>query len=386
METEETLRALPDRPPRHCPACGTRVAEGATICLMCGAALDEEPQEPEAGPPTTPGRRHRLTTRQILILAGFAAIVLVVSAIVGMNLSKNADLPPTVTPTITATSTHTPTPTLTPTPTATPTTAPTPTPAPPQTYNVQAGDTLLTIAADFGLTVAEIKAYNGLDSDIIVAGQSLLIPAPTPTPGPTPTLDPALPTPTIPPFVAYVVKSGDVLSTIAEQFGISVQDIRAANGLESDVIQAGQVLQIPQFTPTPVGTVEVVTGGTPVSRPVYPAPTLLYPPDSAVFTGPEALVVLQWTSVGILDSEGEEYYRVELTLPAAEGNTTIFHTTRATAWRVPAELLPDPSLVSRTCTWRIMIVRDTGTTDNPIYSLVGQRGKSRSFEWLAESP
>ncbi len=42
-------------------------------------------------------------------------------------------------------------------------------------YIVQPGDTLSTIAARFGTTVAALKAWNGLAGDLIWAGQSLAV-------------------------------------------------------------------------------------------------------------------------------------------------------------------------------------------------------------------
>ncbi|MBN1875638.1 MAG: LysM peptidoglycan-binding domain-containing protein, partial [Anaerolineae bacterium] len=44
-------------------------------------------------------------------------------------------------------------------------------------YTVQAGDTLLDIALDFRTTVRAIKSANDLESDLIIAGQELLIPS-----------------------------------------------------------------------------------------------------------------------------------------------------------------------------------------------------------------
>jgi membrane-bound lytic murein transglycosylase D len=52
-----------------------------------------------------------------------------------------------------------------------PTAAPTP-----QTYVVQAGDTLGAIATRFGTTVAAIQAANGLPNTVINIGQVLVIP------------------------------------------------------------------------------------------------------------------------------------------------------------------------------------------------------------------
>jgi len=57
-----------------------------------------------------------------------------------------------------------------------------------------------------------------------------------------------LPTPTVfsdgEAFV-YIVASGDTLSEIAERYGVTVGAIQSANGLTSDAIQAGQELVIP---------------------------------------------------------------------------------------------------------------------------------------------
>ena len=44
------------------------------------------------------------------------------------------------------------------------------------TYVVKAGDTLSSIAADFDITVDELKEANNLDSDLINVDQELIIP------------------------------------------------------------------------------------------------------------------------------------------------------------------------------------------------------------------
>lgn len=44
----------------------------------------------------------------------------------------------------------------------------------------------------------------------------------------------------------YTVRKGDTLSEIAQQFGISVGDIKRENALRGDLIRIGQVLDIPQ--------------------------------------------------------------------------------------------------------------------------------------------
>jgi LysM repeat protein/lipoprotein-anchoring transpeptidase ErfK/SrfK len=89
-----------------------------------------------------------------------------------------------------------PTPTPSPTPAVA---AATPTPeSRPALYEVKHGDALILIGKKFGLTVEQLKAFNGLKTDLIRVGQSLKIPTaaelakatPSPTPSPTPTKNP----------------------------------------------------------------------------------------------------------------------------------------------------------------------------------------------------
>jgi LysM repeat protein len=63
-------------------------------------------------------------------------------------------------------------------------------------YEVQQGDTLFTLSARYGVTVAEIKEVNALESDNLRVSQKLKIPVGTATPAPTMTPTPTLtPTP-----------------------------------------------------------------------------------------------------------------------------------------------------------------------------------------------
>ena len=99
---------------------------------------------------------------------------------------------PTTAPLATAPprATFTPAP-ATPAPTATPTVTPTPI-----VYRVQTGDTLLAIAAKFGVTAEAIQEANGVvDPRRLQVGQELIIPRPEENPEQPPT-----PTPTPPPM------------------------------------------------------------------------------------------------------------------------------------------------------------------------------------------
>src|SRR5215469_10406376 len=67
----------------------------------------------------------------------------------------------------------------------------------------------------------------------------------TPTPSPTPVaVAVAAPTPEIRP-TSYEIKRGDALILIARKFGMTVEQIKAFNGLKNDKIRAGQTLKIP---------------------------------------------------------------------------------------------------------------------------------------------
>lgn len=113
----------------------------------------------------------------------------------------------------------------------------TPPPSPGETYTVQAGDTLTGIARRYNTTVQAIASANGLTYPYtIYVGQRLTIPG-TSTP-------PSSGTPSSP-GRTYVVQPGDTLYSIARRNGTTVEAIRQANGLSSNLIYVGQTLVIP---------------------------------------------------------------------------------------------------------------------------------------------
>ena len=93
-------------------------------------------------------------------------------------------------------------------------------------YTVKKGDTLYGIASKYGLTVAELKKYNNLDSNTLAVGQKLIV-------GETSSSN------------VYVVKKGDTLYGIAREFNVSVDEIKKANGLSSNTLTIGMSLIIP---------------------------------------------------------------------------------------------------------------------------------------------
>jgi LysM repeat protein len=151
-------------------------------------------------------------------------------------------------------------------------------------YTVQGGDTLATIAAQFGVSQQTIIATNNLTNpNVLFAGQLLTIrvPAAPASAQPTPTQqfgtggaviiapnNPAVsPTSTPIPVIVqpaptqqfgtggpvltvlgstYTVRTGEGLYEIAVRFGTTAEALAAVNGITNiNAIQAGQVLRLP---------------------------------------------------------------------------------------------------------------------------------------------
>jgi LysM repeat protein len=369
--SEEPEVLLPSEEPRYCPVCGARVAELATSCLMCGASFGSEGAEGEELLPDW-AKGLVVVLLGVAILAGgaFGLYTLLSSA------SEPSDITaPTWTPTVT----------LTPLPSATPTTSPTPTPIPPLAHPVQYGETVSSIADAYETTVEAILAENpGLAPEFLQVGQVLLIPVATSTPNPTATYDPDAPTPTPRDFLVHVVELGETLDSIAEQYGVSVSLIRAANDLTpgEDILFPRQSLMIPLGTPVPTATPTVYPEATPTPLPLYPAPPLLYPADGAGFQDEDVPVVLQWASVAVLADD--EWYSLRL---SSTGESAISDTirTRATSWRVADDFLEDAG--PGEFTWSVVVVRESWDyLGETVYVEAGSPSPLRTFTWLTPEP
>ncbi len=123
--------------------------------------------------------------------------------------------------------------------TATPATS---TPAPggtQQTYTVESGDVLGSIAERFNVSSEAIRSLNQLTTDILQIDQELLIPAPAPD-APPPSTGAGITT--------YTVVEGDTPFGIALEFDTTVEALEAANGVAPgglDLLQLGQVVKLP---------------------------------------------------------------------------------------------------------------------------------------------
>ena len=96
-------------------------------------------------------------------------------------------------------------------------------------YIVKKGDSLYSIAQKYNTTVDELKKLNGLTSNIINVGQILKLPEKE----------------NIVDYDLYIVKKGDTLYKIANNYNISVNELKKINNLTSDTLSIGQQLLVP---------------------------------------------------------------------------------------------------------------------------------------------
>ena len=104
-------------------------------------------------------------------------------------------------------------------------------PGDPYTHTVQSGETLTAIALRYGVSVDEIIQANGLaNPNYLYVGEQLVIPRQNPTTG----------------GELHTVKAGESLSMIARRYGVTVNDlVRLNNLVDANSIRAGQQLTIP---------------------------------------------------------------------------------------------------------------------------------------------
>lgn len=94
-------------------------------------------------------------------------------------------------------------------------------------YIVQKGDTLYSVAMANNTTVDELKRINNLTSNILSTGQLLKIPS------------------ALLPESTYIVKKGDSLYSIANKYNTTVDELKRINNLTSNILSIGQVLKLP---------------------------------------------------------------------------------------------------------------------------------------------
>lgn len=112
-----------------------------------------------------------------------------------------------------------------------------------QHHRVKKGETLLSISKKFGVTVQDLKAWNGLKNNSLIVGRSLVV---SNAVNPTLAKNVAKTTTKISSSLTayYTVKKGDSLDRIARNQGSTVAKLKADNGLKNSTIKPGMKLKI----------------------------------------------------------------------------------------------------------------------------------------------
>lgn len=272
----------------------------------------------------------------------------------------------TATPTATLepTATPSPQPTATPTlePTVTPTAAPTQTSAPSGrvTYIVKPGDTLSSIATKYGISWQALAEANKLTSrSTLRIGQELVIPVPGSQPAAAPAATAASDA-----VVKYAVKSGDSLSSIASRYGITWQELAAANGLTAQsrlnvgqqLIIPGKGAVLPTSTGAPVRTATPEPTPAPTEVPLLAVPEITNPADQASYRGAKTEIYLMWKPVANVPAGAGYRVVIQWTEQGAPMEYLVPVTT-ATSIRMPAWLFQRADQPTRKYAWNVRVVQ-----------------------------
>ena len=247
-----------------------------------------------------------------------------------------------------------------------------------QRHTVQAGETLLGIAAKYGVTVEDIQAANSLSGTQIRAGGELLIPVPLSISENGNDSGGA----TISTIFKYTVRPGDTLISIAVRFGTNVAAIQEANNIGADeFIRPDQVLLVP-VSGVP-STILAISEAAPArtaagSAQMYEALQLVGPNDEEIVSRVDG-VLFRWLSGGLL--EQNEWYvlyiwplegLIELPPPVW---------TKATSFRLSQQWAPAPDR-DVTYRWQISVVRVYTDADGARnIEAAGVPSDVRSFVW-----
>ena len=180
-QLDPELRSFDDEAPRcaFCDAPATSECRrcGRVYCDAHGEVLCDECMSPASALPSPVVYRGSLVA---LVLAVGVALWLLIAPprLPGEGRPAEAATQTTGPAISVGSATPLPTASATGTPAASPTTTATPTPSGgQQTYTVQSGDSLSTIAQRYNVTVDDLKRANNLTNDTIQVGQKLVIPA-----------------------------------------------------------------------------------------------------------------------------------------------------------------------------------------------------------------
>ena len=109
-------------------------------------------------------------------------------------------------------------------------------------HRVKRGETISEIADEYGVTQRDLLAWNGLDGRArIRIGQRIRVSSPEGRDSPR-----AEPSPEHAAGKTHIVRAGETLRGLARRYGVSIQALREANGLnERETLRTGIALRIP---------------------------------------------------------------------------------------------------------------------------------------------
>ena len=122
-----------------------------------------------------------------------------------------------------------------------------PAPVKATTHKVLSGESLFSIAKLYNVSVDELKKQNGLTDGKIKPGQEIKITQPTETLASA--VEPVKPVNTVK-AISHKVKKGESLFLIAQNYNVSVDELKKLNNLTVGKIKPGQTIKINQPTET----------------------------------------------------------------------------------------------------------------------------------------
>ncbi|MBZ5281652.1 LysM peptidoglycan-binding domain-containing protein, partial [Staphylococcus aureus] len=105
-------------------------------------------------------------------------------------------------------------------------------------HTVQSGESLWSIAQKYNTSVESIKQNNQLDNNLVFPGQVISV-------GGSDAQNSSNTSPQAGSASSHTVQAGESLNIIASRYGVSVDQLMAANNLRGYLIMPNQTLQIP---------------------------------------------------------------------------------------------------------------------------------------------
>lgn len=115
-------------------------------------------------------------------------------------------------------------------------------------YTVKQSDTLYSLSKKYDVTIEKLMEANKLPSEKIIVGQQLLVPSEHPKE-----------------YYSYTVQKGDTLFSLAQKYGVNVDELMMQNNKKTDQIVIGEQILVP---------VEMITKNEEAIYTVLPGDTL----------------------------------------------------------------------------------------------------------------